>query len=185
MKYFLILSTLLLSLSSVAAINLENAKDAGETNFLAVGRPAMIKIKGKAPAPVTKVKIENNKMSILANLNLNNFDTGIGLRDEHMKEKYLQTKEYPAAVLKIEKLNLPKGFEEKPMAIQDQTFEGVLNLHGKDQNVTGTFSLSDNLELIAHFSIKLTDFGIEIPDYLGINVADTVTIDTKFSLAKK
>jgi polyisoprenoid-binding protein YceI len=107
------------------------------------------------------------------------------MRDEHMKEKYLQTKEYPNAILKIEKIVLPAGFETKPVTIKDQKFDGVLNLHGKDQKVSGTYSLSDKLELTAQFNIKLSDYGIEIPEYLGIKVADNVVVDTSFPLTKK
>ena len=62
MKYILLLSTLVFSLNTLAAVNFENAKSGGETCFLAVGKPAMIKIKGRSPAPKTIVKIENNKM---------------------------------------------------------------------------------------------------------------------------
>jgi len=160
-------------------------KESGEVNFIAVGKPAMIKIKGHAPAPIIKAKIENNKMYVEANLELNNLETGISLRDEHMKEKYLEIKEYPSAFLKIESLDLPAGFEAKPVAMKNQNFEGILKLHGKEQKITGTYSLSENMEIAANFSIKLTDYGIEIPSYLGINVAETVSVDTKFSLIKK
>ncbi|MBC7538987.1 MAG: YceI family protein [Bacteriovorax sp.] len=185
MKYFLCLSTVLFSITTFATINLENAKQSGEINFLAIGKPAMIRIKGKAPAPVTKAIIENNKMSVESNLVLKDLDTGIGLRDEHMKDNFLQVKEYPTALLKIENITLPDGFETKPTTIKNQAFQGKLTLHGKEQIITGIFSLNESLELVAKFSIKLTDFGIEIPSYLGVNVADTVAIDTNFTLSRK
>lgn len=185
MKYFLYISTLLCSFATMAAVDLENAKQTGEVNFLAVGKPAMIKIKGVAHAPVTKAKINNNKMSVESILVLNDLDTGIGLRDEHMKEEYLEVKKFPTAHLKIESITLPNGFEAKPTSVKDQPFEGKLTLHGKEQKVSGTFSLNEALELVAKFDIKLTDYGISIPDYLGIVVADTVAIDTKINLVKK
>jgi hypothetical protein len=53
MKYLLYISTLLFSAATMASMNLENAKQSGEIIFLAVGKPAMIKIKGVAHAPVT------------------------------------------------------------------------------------------------------------------------------------
>lgn len=185
MKNLLFVSTLLFSFATLASVDLENAKQTGEINFLAVGKPAMIKIKGIAHAPVTKAKIKNNKMSVQSILVLNDLDTGIGLRDEHMKEEFLQVKKFPMALLKIENITLPNGFEAKPSNIKDQTFEGKLTLHGKEQKIAGTFSLNESLELVAKFNIKLTDFGIEIPNYLGVVVADTVAIDTKINLVKK
>jgi hypothetical protein len=185
MKYLLTLSTLFLSISTQASINLENIKQSGEINFLAVGKPAMIKIKGAALAPDTKAIIENNKMNVESNLVLNNLDTGIGLRDEHMKDEFLEIKKFPTAQLKISNIDLPPNFETKPTAISGKAFTGTLKLHGKEQKISGTFSLSDSLQLVAKFDIKLTDFGIEIPNYLGIVVADTVAIDTKINLARK
>ena len=185
MKYILLLSTFFCSLNSSAAVDFENAKSGGETCFLAVGKPAMIKIKGRSPAPKTIVKIENNKMSVESTVVLNDLDTGIGMRDEHMKDNYLQTKQFPNALLKIENITVAEGFETKPSKIKEQAFEGKLTLHGKEQKVTGTFSLSESLELVANFSFKLSDYGIEIPEYLGITVADQVKVDTEFKLVKK
>jgi polyisoprenoid-binding protein YceI len=135
--------------------------------------------------PPSRRQINNNKMSVESNLVLNDLDTGIGLRDEHMKEEFLQVKKFPTALLKIDNIILPNGFEAKPSDIKDQAFEGKLFLHGKEQKVAGTFSLNEALELVAKFNIKLTDFGISIPNYLGVVVADTVAIDTKINLVKK
>ena len=185
MKYLLSLSTLLFSFATFASMDLENSKQPGEINFLAVGKPAMIKIKGVSHAPVTKAKIVNNKMSVESNLVLKDLDTGIGMRDEHMKDEYLEVKKFPTAILKIENIILPNGFEVKPTAIQNQNFEGNLTLHGKTHKIAGTFSLSGSLELDAKFDIKITDYGIELPNYLGVVVADTVGIDTKIFLIKK
>ena len=184
MKFFLSV-TIFLSFSSFASINFENTKLIGETNFLAVGKPAMIKIKGHAPAAETKGRIEADKIFVVSILNLNLLDTGIELRDEHMKEKYLETRLYPEAVLTIEGAKLPAGFEAKPLAFSDYEFSGKLKLHGKEQKIIGTFSMNESLLLVAHFSIKLSEFNINIPSYLGINVTDTVAIDTKVFINKK
>jgi polyisoprenoid-binding protein YceI len=124
-------------------------------------------------------------MMVESTFALVNLTTGIEMRDEHMKNKYLQVKEFPQAVLKIESINLPEGFEEKATNIKEQNFSGKLSMHGVEREVSGTFSLSESLELSARFILKLTDFGIEIPNYLGVVVADTVTVETTFSLIKK
>lgn len=185
MRNLLCISTLLFSIAATASIELENAKESGEINFLAIGKPAMIKIKGVAHAPKTQAKIENNKMSVVSTLILSDFDTGLGLRDEHMKKEFLEVKKFPTALLKIENINMPNGYEKKPFDIKDQEFKGKLSLHGKEQNIEGVFSLNESLELTAKFNIKLTDYGIEIPNYLGVVVADSVVIDTRINLTKK
>lgn len=185
MKQLLCLSALLCSFTTMASVELQNVQKSGEVNFLAVGKPAMIKIKGATHAPETKAQIKNNKMNVESKLALSELDTGIGMRDEHMKDEYLEVKKYPTALLKIENIKLPDGFEANPSDIKNQSFEGELTLHGKQQKISGIFSLNKSLELVANFNIKLSDYGITIPEYLGVTVADSVTIDTKFNLTKK
>lgn len=184
MKFLSLAFLIAISSISHAAINFENDKNSGQINFLAVGRPAMIKIKGNASAPLTKAILNKDILSVESQLSLESLNTGIDLRDEHMKEKYLQIKEFPMAVLKINSINLPSGFELKPISLKELPFVGTLMLHGKEQIINGVFSLSDNFQLSASFTIKLSDFGIEVPSYLGINVADNVLIDTQFKLIK-
>lgn len=184
MKFLSLTFLIVISSIAQAATNFENEKNSGQINFLAVGRPAMIKIKGNASAPFTKAILDKDILSVESQLSLETLNTGIDLRDEHMKEKYLQVKEFPKAVLKINSINLPAGFELKPTSIKDQNFVGTLMLHGKEQVINGIFSLNDNFQLSASFTIKLSDFGIDIPSYLGINVADNVSIDTQLKLIK-
>jgi hypothetical protein len=57
-------------------------------------------------------------------------------------------------------------------------------LHGKEQGVKGTYLAKDG-KIDAKFQIKLTDFGIEIPSYLGITVAETVDVQVALPLRKE
>lgn len=172
-----IIAFLSLLLMSPAYADLHSTKN-GQTTFEAVGKPAMIKIKGEAPAPLALIKTENNKHSLESTLDLNLLTTGIDLRDEHMKEKYLETAKFPKAKLTIDDLNLPAN-------AKDQAFKGTLSLHGKEAPVEGTFSFNEKKEASAEFKIKLSDFGIEIPEYMGIKVAETVTIKTQIQFENK
>ncbi len=182
MKTILLLLAIFLISSAHAAFH---STKVGQTIFEAVGKPAMIKIKGEAPVPTTIMKTENNKVSLESTLDLNLLKTGIDLRDEHMKEKYLETGKHPQAKLVITSLDLPANWEDSPIAIKDQPFKGTLHLHGKEAPVEGIFSLNEKREATSEFKIKLTDFGIEIPEYMGIKVAETVTIKTQIQLEKK
>ena len=58
-------------------------------------------------------------------------------------------------------------------------------MHGKEVPVKGTFSLNDKKVADAEFKIKLSDYNIEIPDYLGVKVAELVTIKTQIQFEKK
>jgi polyisoprenoid-binding protein YceI len=84
--------------------------------------------------------------------------TGLSLRDEHMKNKYLEVQKYPKASLTRLKA---KGGK----------FEGLMNLHGKSQKVSGEYKIVGN-QVRAEFPLKLSEYGIVIPTYMGVGVED-------------
>lgn len=158
--------------------------EGGSTAFTAVGKPAMIRIKGEAPAPQGHLRLENGDVSGQLVLNLDDLKTGISLRDEHMKNKYLQTKEFPKAELTIEKVPVPMAGDQKIQLRKDVAFHGMLNLHGRNHSIEGTIDFSGETEhpsVLAHFSVPLSEYGIETPSYAGVKVSDhvEVTVDLK------
>lgn len=185
MKPIFLMLTLTFLSTSYASVDFRSSASTGKLNFEAVGKPAMIKIKGESSAPQTFLSLNDGKARLESDLDLEQLKTGIDLRDEHMKEKYLETKKYPKAKLVISSLSIPVDWEKNPTNVSLQEFNGTLNLHGKEAPVKGTFTLSDKNEANAEFKIKLTDFGIETPDYLGVKVADLVTIKTQILLERK
>ena len=73
---------------------------------MAIGRPAAIKILGKSKGPSGELKIQKSDQDFLVNgeaiIDLDSFETGINMRDQHMKEKYLETGKGKNAKLIIE-----------------------------------------------------------------------------------
>lgn len=67
---------------------------------------------------------------------------------------------------------------EKP-ELKDANFTGQLTLHGVTKPVTGKVNMSDEKEIEAGFKIKLSEYKIDIPKYLGITVADEVEVTVK------
>lgn len=175
-----LIMALILSSTTVRADDYVSSSSKGSLTFEAVGKPAMIKIKGESPAPGSILIFNKGLAKIESTLELSQLNTGIDLRDEHMKEKYLETKKYPQAKLVIEKLAVPESFE-----VNDQEFSGILALHGKEAPVKGIFTMTKERIVEAEFKIKLTDYGIEIPEYMGIKIAETVNVKTKIQFEKK
>lgn len=175
----IIMTIALLSFAVMADDYTSNAAK-GSLTFEAVGKPAMIKIKGESPGPKSILSHSKNTARLESTLELDQLKTGIDMRDEHMKEKYLETKKFPLAKLIIDNLALPESGE-----VKDQEFKGILTLHGKDSPVAGVFTMTKDHIAEAEFKIKLTDHGIEIPEYMGIKVAETVTVKTKIQFEKK
>lgn len=91
------------------------------------------------------------------------FVTGIGLRDDHMKNKYMEMDKFPEIILKIKdyKLGAPE-------------FTGNLTLHGVTKPVTGKIVFVGQT-IKAQFLFKVTDFGIASPNWKGVGTDETFT----------
>ena len=175
----------ILVLLAGAASSAEVLQGKGQVDFVAVGKPSMIKIKGHSTDALANLKLEANKLSGEIKLNLDNLKTGIDMRDEHMKAKYLQTKNYPSASLVIKDMTMPAGWSLTHVAATDVPFTGVLKLHGVEKPVQGTYTIeNNNLNPVAKFDIKLSDFKIDIPEYLGVKVADNVNVQVQLDQLK-
>src|ERR1700722_12613166 len=64
---------------------------AGNSEFMATGHPGSFKIKGKGEGPSGSIDVEGTHVTGILTLKLDSFDTGMKMRNEHMKTKYLQT----------------------------------------------------------------------------------------------
>lgn len=180
-KIFLILS--LYPVAAMAAVTQLTAKG-GSVEALAVGKPTFIKIRGKGEAPAGQMKIDGKKATGSFEFKMATLDTGIEMRNEHMREKYLQVKEFPTAKLEIKELTLKEDFNPAKPKAGEQPFEGQLTMHGQTKPVSGTFTVGEKRDVGAEFKIKLSDFKVDIPKYLGVTVADEVKIEVKIDEMK-
>ncbi len=132
------------------------------------GNPGFLTIEGKG-AKVNFGKIETVKglTSGVFEVNLDAFDTGIKLRNEHMRKKYLEIEKYPTA-----------KFWLSPVAIPQQgyfNFWGKLTLHGIKKKIEGVGFVKEGM-IEAKFNILMSDFKIEKAEYAGVGVEDKVNI---------
>jgi polyisoprenoid-binding protein YceI len=184
----IILASALLLLSSIDARALVLSAKDGKTEFLAIGRPSAIKIAGEGLGPQGEVTLRNEKgtmvLDALMEVDLESFETGISMRDRHMKEKYLETGKYKTAVLKIKSARIPAANIE---AGGEAKLSGTLLLHNleKPVEVTVTFTRQgEQLTCDSKFKIKLSDYAIDIPTFSGITVADEVEIRASTRVSK-
>jgi polyisoprenoid-binding protein YceI len=153
--------------------------DKSAVEFLAIGRPSALRIVGKGKGATGRLTESSGKAAGEMSFDLNSLDTGITLRDKHMKEKYLETGKFPTAVLKLESFALPKDATAARFATPGIPFTGKLTLHGIERPVSGTADLSrdgETASALASFKIKLTDYGVDIPKFAGITVAEDVDV---------
>ncbi len=118
-------------------------------------------------------------------VDLNTLITGIGLRDRHMRENYLETKKYPYAEFtgKIaSEIKMTKGQSK------DVTAKGKFKIHGieREIEVPGKLTaISDSeVQLEAQFTVLLSDYKIDIPKVVFYELAEEQVVTIKAVLKK-
>ena len=113
-------------------------------------------------------------------VDLQKLQTGIGLRDRHMKDNYLEVKkgeEFAAARLEDIRVETLEG---------KTSFKGKLTLHGETREVSGMANIKpsgNGYRVDANFPIRYADFGIPEATYLGVGVKDEVHVRVNFTVA--
>ena len=117
---------------------------------------------------------------------LDSLDTGMELRNAHLRETYLEVgrgEEFREAVLTAVELGEPFP----PGARDHETgFAGLLSLHGMERRVEGEARLlrrDGRVRVEAGFPLSLAEFAIPPPRYLGVGVRDEVRITVTFDAA--
>lgn len=114
-------------------------------------------------------------------------DTGIELRNEHLRNGYLELDrgpEFRHAVLSGIALDEPPP--DRP-GRHETRFSGTLTLHGVRRAVEGDAELrsrNGRLHVEAAFSLSLDEFDIPPPRYLGIGVRDTIEVTVRLEAAR-
>jgi polyisoprenoid-binding protein YceI len=125
------------------------------------------------------IEFNNNRLSINGNIEfkvyLDSIDTGIGLRNTHMRENYLHTEKYPYAVYsgKIIGIDTISSSEYKIEG------EGEFEIHGIKQNKqipVKFFKYGEMYKSTADFILKFSEFDIEQPSFLFNKVDDNIKI---------
>ncbi len=157
----------------------------GKVGFIATGRPAMIKIIGESEGPTGQLNLSNDKVSGKLILDMTKLTTKIDLRDDHMKNKYLEVGKFPTSEILINEFSITKS--ELSSSIKKE-FNGELTMHGITKPVKGEIELSEKNKLIsakAKFKINIMDFLSTLPSYAGIKVADETEITVDISTLRQ
>lgn len=112
---------------------------------------------------------------------LDGLDTGIGLRNRHMRENYLQTDKFPLARYTG---TVGKADSSQGNACQVTT-SGTFSIHGVDRPVTITGLVSkqgDHLRVTSGFDVKLTDYGIKVPSMMFLKLNEVIRIVLDFNV---
>ena len=152
--------------------------------FFAVGWPSALKIHGKGAGLHGQIAVEGSSAKGRVSFDLQGLDTGIGLRNRHMKDEYLETARFPQATLTLTKIDIQGLAAEQAFSGRRVPFAGVLDLHGVARPVSGEARIgrdAGGVTVEAGFDVRTTDFGIRTPSYLGITVAEEVKVKVRFT----
>jgi len=121
-------------------------------------------------------------------VDLASLDTGISLRNEHMRG-VLETEKFPAATFTFRGIKLAKK-TLTPNAPVSGTANGQMTLHGVTRTISAPVELTylpeqdanyrpgDWVHVNARFKLKMSDYGIQLPKpVLGVKVADEIELD--------
>lgn len=113
-------------------------------------------------------------------VDLASLDTGIGLRDRHMREDYLETERWPYATFDGEVGDIRaegEGFRA--------TLHGTFAVHGVEAERTIQCDVDPDgsgWEVACGFPVRLPDHDIEIPKVMFLKLAEEVQVDLRFRL---
>jgi polyisoprenoid-binding protein YceI len=162
------------ALAAVTAAAVSKTDTPATTSFHGIG-PAGFKIDGKTNA----LDVKEDGGNYVVTVGLKDITTGIALRDNHMRGKYLEVDKYPETHLSFAKSAVNVGGEGDA--------KGTLTLHGKSKELPFHYSTKCNGDVCdakATIAINMNDFGIVIPVYLGVTMKPDVTVETTFQAKK-
>jgi polyisoprenoid-binding protein YceI len=154
----------------------------GNVRFVAKANPGFMKIEGSsgAIAPKGVLHFTASDLSGEFGFSLVALETGIELRDEHMKEKYLEVAKFPEAKLVLRPIKQSGIAADKDFSGK---FTATLTLHGMTKEVGGDFEyVGSEKKLQARFQLRVSEFGIDVPSWMGVTVTDTVDVSVTSEL---
>lgn len=128
-----------------------------------------------------QLRIEDDGTTLKITVALAGLQTGIGLRDKHMREKYLQVDKYPDVVLEVpwSGVKLPGDGQTG-----EGSAPGKMTLHGKSKDVQVKYRIvrtGTRYQVTGNVPLNLKDYDIDVPSYLGVTVQPDIDTSASFT----
>lgn len=118
----------------------------------------------------------NGRVEIRAVVAMATLDTGIALRDRHMRENHLETDSYPEGTFEGG-ADLAQPPANPAQAV---TLHGVLTLHGTSREVDIPATIARDragLRVDCTFPVALADYGIARPGFLAMKLGEVQRVE--------
>lgn len=132
-------------------------------------------------------------------VDLASLKTGIGLRDQHMRENHLETKTFPEAKFVLRSVKSAGGVDLSDGLAKELTLEGDFSLHGitlpKSISAVVKYIAKPNqsdikipgqlVHIQAHFEVLLADYKIKRPQFLIMKLDEKQLINLDFYVSSE
>jgi polyisoprenoid-binding protein YceI len=124
----------------------------------------------------------NEGSELYFEVDLRTLDTGIGLRNRHMREEYLHTDKYPYAKFSGTIVSVRDAGSSRTANVK-----GTMDIHGVKKSMEVTTSLSTTstgMRAKVSFIVKLTDHKIEVPKFMFLKISEDMKLELDVYLKK-
>lgn len=131
-------------------------------------------------APRLSADTKGEGTALYLEVDLGSLDTGIGLRNRHMRDNYLEVARFPFATY--------DGVIEGTVAVGGGfrvTAQGTLSIHGvaRERRLTCRVDgAGQGYRAECAFEVLLTDHGIEIPKVMFLKLANEIRLELDFTV---
>jgi len=116
--------------------------------------------------------------SVQVTINVDALDTGVGMRNKEMRERYLETTKFGTAHLQVRQRHRSGNDRSQPAA--DINVTGDMSLHGVTKRMTIPVRVvlipDGRVHATTSFKIHMPDFGISVPHNILVTVNDDVPV---------
>lgn len=120
------------------------------------------------------MNLGTDSIEVEVRVDLKSLDTGIGLRNKHMRENHLETDKYPAAVFRGGAVSDVSAESLSPGKSATLKVSGSFEIHGvaRDMVVPVTVERDQNgsIWVSTRFQVRLDDHEIERPSFLMLKL---------------
>lgn len=171
-----VLATLLSASPAEAALKVTGKP---KVTFFAEGSPGALDIEGKGSV----LALADDGTTLTFTVPWDSISTGIDLRDDHMKSKYLHVGQFPTATLAVPKAEVKLPADSS--AATTGTVAAQFTAHGVTRPVQVNYTINltkVGYRVVARFDYNASDHGIEVPSYLGVTVSPAQKAEVVFDM---
>lgn len=164
------------------AANLQVAKDT-EVSFLAKITASSFVAKSTAVSGVVDYDASASAIkSATIKVKTDSFDTGMSLRNSHMRDKYLEAQKFPEIVFQVENAKVAAA------AGSEGALEGFFTIKGVKKAAKIPVKVAENsgakLVVTSSFPLNITDYGIPQPGFTMVKMETVINVTLKLVLTK-